>query len=71
MICYQRLLTSNLSIGSDDDQIQAHKWKWVNSSSYDEGILILMTLPVQQPYLLPHQDHLFLLLKPLQSNPVT
>ena len=29
-----------------------------------------MTLPVQQPYLLPHQDHLFLLLKQLQSNPV-
>ena len=30
----------------------------------------LMTLPVQQPYLLPHQDHLLLLLKQLQPNPV-
>ena len=30
----------------------------------------LMTLPVQQPYLLPHQDQLLLLLKQLQPNPV-
>ena len=29
-----------------------------------------MTLPVQQPYLLPHQDQLLLLLKQLQPNPV-
>ena len=33
-------------------------------------ISLLMTLPVQQPYLLPHQDHLLLLLKQLQPNPV-